>query len=258
MALGIEEIIGYVFLFILVGFAIPTIFTLIKKYQSSKQKSILYFLLGYLLFLIAGGFLIIEKLGLIIYMSNPIKMVELIIRLNVIIGMILAGIAVVLINLFAFENVFTEKKLIPIILVASITGFYTSLIIFINVTDYLDILELAPIVLGEITYDSIIYLILIPSAIICGVFAPSVLYYFSAKQWKKNNPAAQRSLWLAIAITIFAFGYLIEIGIIVVVNLGIIAFFGRLFMLISGILLYICFKMPQWFKDLINWTEDMN
>ncbi|MHA1315694.1 MAG: hypothetical protein ACTSRB_17440 [Candidatus Helarchaeota archaeon] len=256
MPMGIFEIIDFCIIVILLIFGLLTIMTLVQKYRKTKSRSTLYFLSACLSFMVAGAFLALEEVGLALYVTTPDKNIELFIRINVIFGMIAAGMAIIFINIFAFENTFSEKKLILSIGVAIVDGLYTIFMIYANVIDFLDILDLAPIIASHIVYVPLFLIYLIPIAIVCGITAPTALYYFSAKTWSKKTPTAKRSLWMALAMTIFAFGYLIEIGPLMGPFIEYFLLTGRIMVTVAVFIFYVCFKMPQWFKDSIGWTED--
>ncbi|MHA1145493.1 MAG: hypothetical protein ACTSRW_12195 [Candidatus Helarchaeota archaeon] len=261
----ILEFIGYGIVGVIVIFVILNLVILLKKYRDTKNTATLYFAIGFIFFLgavatlfleqICLGFL--ERFSLIPSLVGLLKPLEFYARLCAVIALILSGTAIVFINLFAFENTFSEKKVPLTIIVTIFTIMYVSLLTFANINGYCGG-PLAPISQGEIVYDNVVLLFMIPCTIVIGVAAPGVFYYFSITTWSSNKPNAKRSLWMGIAITCFVFGYVIEVASVAgpqtLINIAVVI--GRSLMLSAAIILYVCFRMPDWFKARIGWIEE--
>lgn len=257
MAISVFDIVGYGILLVIVVFVVLTLRVLIKKYKDAKNVSTLYFAIAYIFFMGAIVTLLLEKVGLLIFVVNPSIELEFFIRINAVIALACSGAAIVLINLFAFENTFSEKKIILTVFIAICVVCYFSVLAFANFNGLFG----GPLseVTSEISYDPIITLFGIGLAMPIAIAAPGVFFYFAAVTTEKAN--ARRSMWMGLAIILFFFGYLLETTSFTVapslaIILELVVVIGRTLMAIAAVILYTCFAMPTWFKKRIGWTED--
>ena len=252
---SIASIVGYIIIAFIIAFVILTDIVLLRKYKNTKNRSTLYFALAFIFFLCAIALLFIEKVSLASYTSSPHILIEIIGRTNAVLALVMSGTAIVLINIFAFENTFSNKKITLTMLVAIFAVLYISVLTFANIDGFLGG-SLATISSGEIIYHPLVTLLSILSSLPLGVPTASVFFYYGTTIRSTNKPSSSRSYWMGVAVLIFYFGYVIEVTSIQIPFVEILIVFGRLFMFIACFILYVCFSMPKWFKNRIGWTED--
>ncbi|MHA1784940.1 MAG: hypothetical protein ACTSVY_11150 [Candidatus Helarchaeota archaeon] len=251
MAITIVDLIGLGIIMIIVIIILLSLITLIRSYKETKNVSTLYFTLAYILFVGAIVTLLLEKILLTFYDANPEPIFEILGRINAIAALVMSGGAVVNINLFAFHNTFPEKKVILGIIFAILTALYVTFLSYANIVKG----EFSQIIAGEITYAFNISLMSLVCLIPVTIAGPAVFYYFSFMTKESNRPNSLRSLWMGIGITLFFIGYILEILPVTAEISLIISIPGRSFLLMAAIILYVCFKMPNWFKNSIGWPE---
>ena len=216
--------------------------TLLKSYRENQNIGTLYFALAFILLIIAAAFLFIEQL---FYTNGNITIGDI----GGMIATVAVGSSMVLINLFAFHNTFPERVKILGTIVGLLTALYVGTMLWA-------IPQGPPI--KDVINSEIVYLqVWIDILIICTVIpivlvAPMTFHYFGLKVKSENPSNAKRSYWFAAGFYIFGLGYTGELVPFFPSDISNIL---RTTYLITRIILYICFTMPDWFKTRIGWTS---
>jgi len=237
------ELIGLIL--ILTGLVLVGILAgvLYKSYRQTKMKPTLYFFLAFVFFIIAAFFLFLEKLS---YASMGSMLLG---DISMILSMVTVGIAIIFIDLFAFHNTYPDhvRSLGSIIVIITCITFGIRLWGLYVGPPIMDIINFE-IVYLDLGVNIILYGTIIPVIVI----GPLTFYYFSIKSYKENKPNSIRSFWFGTGLLCFGVGYIAEVAPFFPTEFSILF---RSTYIISAIILYICFTMPDWFKDKIGWTE---
>ncbi|NVM01809.1 MAG: hypothetical protein HWN67_05715 [Candidatus Helarchaeota archaeon] len=98
-----------------------------------------------------------------------------------------------------------------------------------------------------IVYDPRISYFILAYVIPNFFIGPVIFFYFSSKIRKENRPKSNLSLWMGIGLTCFGLGYVSTFIPILAIPLSLF--------LATTIIMYICFSMPEWFKNRIGWSD---
>ena len=257
MAIGPFDIIGLIIILFITIFVSLNIRILRGKYKQNKNVSTLYMAMAFISFIGAIITLLLEKIGLAVIETLP--SIEIFARTNAVLALISSGIAIIFINLFAFQNTFSNKKKILGAVIAFFTLIYVGTLAIANFNGFLSGgTFLSSIAGGEIVYDLIISMIAFPCLIPISISAPAVFFYFAFTIRSTNKPNSTRSLWMGIAVLLFFVGYTLEVTPLIAPYfiLGSLSVMARVLMFSAAIIFYICFLMPQWFKNRIGWIEE--
>jgi len=255
MALGPIDIIGLLIIIVILVVIVLCVRVLIKSYSETKNVSTLYFAMAFSFFIGAIVLLLIEKVTLSLNDTTPNVLMAMIAGWTALFALIFSGAAIVTINMFAFHNTFPEKKKILTPIIGIIAGIYVFLLCYSIFTSMHLGGTLAAIVSGEMTYDPLISLWSLILLMPCAISPPVVFFYFSGMTRETNAPNSKRSFWMGFAITLFFVGYIIEVLPIQHIITEYLSIPGRLALFFAAYILYICFAMPEWFKNRIGWTE---
>ncbi len=226
------DIIGVgIVLIVLIELIILSINLLIKYNKNTNEKLPIWFAL--LFIFLAGGilFLILQQLTFRIIINFSLG------RTFTWIALISTGTAAFFLNYISIVLTYPQirnKLIIPILII----------IIFLVVSAGIWILVGEPfsyIKDGELFYmTNLLALYYILAGILCFI-APTVFVYFAIMN-KENKSARNRGIWLAFALYLFGFAYLMEVGPIV----SLIAVPIRVTYIITTTILYIQFtRKPE-------------
>ena len=255
MALGIIDIIGLLIIIVIMVVIILCVRVLLKSYKETKNVSTLYFAMAFIFFIGAIVLLLTEKVTMSLNDTTPNLLMAMIGGWSAIIALIFSGAAIVTINIFAFHNTFPERKGILSPIIGIIAGIYVFLLCYSIFSAMHFGGALAAIVSGEMTYDATISLWSLILLMPCAISPPVVFFYFSGMTKETNAPNSKRSFWMGFAITLFFVGYVIEVLPIQHIITEYLSIPGRITLFFAAYILYICFAMPEWFKNRIGWTE---
>ncbi|NHI91868.1 MAG: hypothetical protein EAX96_05155 [Candidatus Lokiarchaeota archaeon] len=241
------EFVGYGIIILIVIFVILNIRVLLQKYKHTENKNTLVFTFAFIMFLGAIVTLLIQTLTL--------ELDEFIGRMMAILALIFSGTAIVLINYFSFNNTFPEKKVGLTIIISLVAVIYVSILTHANINGLYGG-NLSDIIAGEVAYDPTISLISFICLIPLGLISPIMFFYFSVQSASLNKANSLRSFWMGVAISAFFSGYILEVMAIASPIVDILLIFGRILMFVAALILYICFSMPDWFKNKIGWVEE--
>ncbi len=234
----------YGIIVILIALVIVSLLTRVclKSYKENQNIATLYFALAFVFLIAAAVFLFVEQLG---YSSLGKPDIG---DIGGIIATIAVGTSMVFIDLFAFQNTFPDKVKLFGIIVAIGSIIYVGTIDWAILTGW----PVKDIVNFEIVYyetwiNVLIYCTVPPIVLI----APITFYYFAYKAQNENAPSASRSRFFGTGLLIFAIGYIAELAPFFPTVLSNLL---RTTYLIAGIMLYIAFTMPDWYKKRIGWT----
>ena len=219
-------------LFIVLGIQI------LKKYQENKNNTSLIFGLNFIFTACALGLIAANRV-LLNLLPDPL--------LGIIFhngAIIFSLIIVVLLDIFAFLMTYPDyvKKLS--ILVSIIMGILLVILLLNQPT-------LNPIGMELVYAEPIIYIAL--GCLLPPILIPiTVFFYFSVKVKDTSKAKSSRSMWMGIASIVIAISYLLELA----GGIGFFTLIVRLGFLAYGIIMYICFMMPDWYKKRIGWVEE--
>ncbi|MFX0136059.1 MAG: hypothetical protein ACFFDN_20630 [Candidatus Hodarchaeota archaeon] len=228
---------------IIVAMIIVTIlaFQMFRNYRETKMVATLYWALAFGFLLIAVIFLIIEKVSYSTLGNRSLG------DTMAIFALIFSGAAIVCFDIFSFHTTYPDNVKILTLFVSIIAAIYVGVLIYSIILGY----PHADVVNYELVYeastDIIVYCSLLPIILL----APLIFFYYSSKMRENNPPNSIRARWMGIGLLFFAIGYITEVA----PFLGILAIPFRIFFLLAGIVLWICFSMPDWFKQKIGWID---
>ncbi|MHA1301453.1 MAG: hypothetical protein ACTSO9_18685 [Candidatus Helarchaeota archaeon] len=213
-----------------------------KSYNETKMKATLYWALAFFFLLIAVIFLIIEKVSYSTLGNANLG------DLMAILALITSGTAIVCFDIFSFHTTYPERVTILTIFVSILAAIYVGSLCFAIIQGY----PWADVQSYELVYnpmiDIIVYCTLMPIILI----APIIFFYYASRMHEENPPNSRRSNWIGIGLLCFATGYIAEVAPFMPPTFS-IPF--RIFFVLAGYILWICFSMPDWFKSRIGWIE---
>ena len=216
---------------------------MLKSYRETKMTATLYWALAFLFLLIAVIFLIIEKVCFSTLGNQGFG------RLMAVIALMTSGVAIVCFDLFAFHTTYPEKVPFLGTLVSILAAIYAGSLIYAIISGSAD---LARVEHYELVYsptiDIIVYCTLLPIILL----APIIFFYYSGRMKEENPPNSKRSSWIGTGMLFFAIGYVAEVAPFMPSEFSIPM---RIFFVLAAFVLWICFSMPDWFKNRIGWTD---
>jgi len=219
-------------LFIVLGVQI------LKKYNENKNNTSLIFGLNFIFTACALGLIAANRVLLNVL---PDPLLGIIFHNGAI---IFSLIIVVLLDIFAFLMTYPDYVNRLSILVSIVMGVLLVILLINQPT-------LAPVGNELIYSDTVIIIVL--ACLLPPILIPiTVFFYFSVKVKDTSKPKSTRSTWMGIASIIIAISYLLELA----GGIGIFTLIVRLGFLAYGIIMYVCFMMPDWFKNRIGWVEE--
>jgi hypothetical protein len=239
------ELIGLGIIVVAMAIVFLLVQQMFKSYKETKMTATLYWALAFLFLFIAVIFLILEKVSYSTLGAEELG------DLMAVLALISSGIAIVCFDLFAFHTTYPDR--------VTILGILVSILAFIYVGSLcLSIITGEAIVQNyELVYpfqiDLIVYGTLFPIILI----APIIFFYYASRMVEENPPSSKRSSWIGVGFLCFAAGYIGEVAPFFNYLPDIfqaLPIFFRIFFVIAGLILWICFKMPDWFKERIGWT----
>ena len=235
------ELIGIGIIAVILVIVILGVRELYKIYKSNRDVANLTWLLTFLSLLFAVIFLICEKLCFSTFGLYEFG------KFMALLAFCFVGFAVIAINNFAFRMNNPER-------VKLLTACVTILVvIYITVLSYAIIIgyPISDVVNYELVYDVSIDLIVYPVLITILAIAPLTFFYFSSKIREENKAASTRALWMGLGIVFFGVGFIVEVAPLFPTELSIPL---RGLFAAAAIIMYVCFAMPEWFKNKIGWT----
>ena len=165
-----------------------------------------------------------------------------------IIAFIFSGIAIVCASIFVYQFTFPQHLVKLVSIVGIITTFSMGILIWavIQGPPYCNLINLERVYSPEIIL--VIFCFYVPIINI----APLVFFYYASKVRDENRAVSNRSFWMGLGLICFAIGYINEITSVfpVVVKIPL-----RTFYIAFTFIIYLCFKMPDWFKRSIGWHD---
>jgi len=215
---------------------------LYKNYRETKRAPTLYFLLCYIFFLIAGSLLIIEKLSF-----STLGLPDLGVLMGIV-ALINVAIALVCGLRFVFLSTYPRHVNILNFLGAIVLAICFGTLIYAIITGPPN----AHIQNYELIYSPIINFVVYITIVPLISIGTMPFYIYAFRMRNDDRPNFNRTFWLGTGVLIFLLGILAEIGPFFPSILSIPL---RIAMLLGTIIMYICFTMPQWFKDRIGWKD---
>ncbi|MFX1450796.1 MAG: hypothetical protein ACFFCM_08140 [Promethearchaeota archaeon] len=232
------QVIILVSLLIAGAFLIGIIYELNKNYKKSESIESLLFLIGMITLIPALIFGIVSGLC-----YSLLGLPDLGIMLQII-GMFPIQFTYMCVNLFAIRMTFPKRyKLVLVILLLLSAGTIgAQLWAIAQGPPHFDIINFGVI------YSPEVQIVRFTTLIIIAAIPISVFYYYAAKVREENRPRSNLSIWLGTGILCFVIAFQIT---------TIITLFRimQLFYIPASIIFYVCFAMPEWFKNRIGWTE---
>ncbi|MFX0142429.1 MAG: hypothetical protein ACFFDN_52800 [Candidatus Hodarchaeota archaeon] len=219
-------------------FLIGIIHALYTNYKKNKLIETLFFLLGMICLIIAAVFAILVRfslanwglLGLGIFFS--------------IITNIFALICILLVNLFSIRVTFPTKYKIVLIILLVISAIlvYTGLWAAIQGPPYTMVRDFL------VFFSFEIMIIRFLGLVVFAIIPISLFFYYATKVREEQRAHSNRSIWLGLGIVCFSISILVAS---VFPKLTYI----QLLYVPAAIIFYVCFSMPDWFKNKIGWGE---
>ena len=236
------ELFGTFLILIILGLTILICFRLFKDYQKTNDQPTLSWALASFFLVFAIIFLIIEKLSYSSFGQPDFG------RFVAMIASSCVSASLISFNNFAFHITYPKYRKLLDIIVAILGISYILILIYANIRGppYADIVEF------ELVYDLSINYLIYPLLIPILSIGPIVFFYFSSKSREESRPNSLRALWLGIGLLCFGLGYIVEVAPFFPPILSIPL---RGLFLATAIIMYVCFAMPQWFKNRIGWIS---
>ncbi|NVM01326.1 MAG: hypothetical protein HWN67_03260 [Candidatus Helarchaeota archaeon] len=216
-------------------------YQMFNSYRETKMAATLYWALAFGFLLIAVIFLIIEKVSYSTLGNRSLG------DTMAIFALIFSGAAIVCFDIFSFHTTYPDRVKILTVIVSLIAAIYVGILVYSIILSY----PHADVVNYELVYEPKTYIIVYCTLLPIILIAPSIFFYYSSKMRDNNPPNSIRARWMGIGLLFFAIGYITEVA----PFLGELAIPFRIFFVLAGITLWICFRMPEWFKSKIGWTE---
>ncbi len=229
-------IVYYLVLAILVVATISTL-SLFKKYKTTKENSTLSWALAFLFTELAAICMVIETISYTILGQPDLG------KMMSVLNMIFTTCAIINLDNFALIMTYPNKKNKILIIVAILGIIAILLVIFANTLGYPYSYIQGFLLIYDVIISYFIFSLILPNFII----GPTIFFYFASKIREENRPKSNLSLWIGIGLTCFGLGYLLIVIPILAIPLSIF--------LASTIIMYICFSMPEWFKNKIGWES---
>ncbi len=224
-------------IFIILGVSTLIIVNLFKKYRKTKEKTTLSMLFAFLFTEIAVIFMIIENISYTTLGQPDFG------RLMSIIALSFSIFAIISLDNFALIMTYPDKKNKLIIIVTILGIIAILLIIYANILGP-PYAEVKGFILA---YDPIVNYFYTGYVLPNFFVGPIIFFYFASKIREENRPKSNLSLWMGIALTCFGSTYLVMLIPIFAISLFVL--------LASTIIMYVCFSMPEWFKNKIGWES---
>jgi len=253
----ILNLIGLIIVIIAIIIDYSISLLLIKPYKRNKTRPTLIFILHFIFAATSMIFLIAEQ-GFLMYFNGAYEYWH-IAKLTADLAYIVSAGAAITIAVFTFYMTFTKYKKVLTSIILGLSCIYVGVLLIAYIPNYsgnigeysfFEYSFIETISGYEPKYSYITNLITMYTMIPIIIIGPILFYYYSAKIWKSDSAKGKRSLFMAIALTIVIISYafeLIELQISIFIRIGYI---------IYAILMYICFKMPEWFKKFIKWKSE--
>ncbi|MHA1378357.1 MAG: hypothetical protein ACTSRG_08235 [Candidatus Helarchaeota archaeon] len=213
-----------------------------KNYKETKMIATLYWALAFFFLLVAVVFLIIEKVSYSTLGNADLG------DLMAILALITSGAAIVFFDIFSFHTTYPERVKVLTSFVSILATIYVGSLVYAIISGY----PLADVKAYELVYnpfiDIIVYCTLLPIILI----APIIFFYYASRMREESPPNSKRSNWIGTGLLFFAIGYIAEVAPFLPTEFS-IPF--RIFFVLAGYTLWVCFSMPDWFKNRIGWTE---
>ena len=237
--LTFEQLTGIIILLICTVLFIVLGVKVSQKYNETKTNVTLIFALNFIFTAFALGSIAANRFLLNTF-SDPF--------LGIVFHNVAMGISLfilVLLDIFAFLMTYPERVRVLTLLVSILA-------VIILVFLLLNQPSINPLAGNELVYNDFVIIVILIFLIPLIVVPIGVFFYFSVKIKEISKPKSIRSTWMGIASIVITVAYLFELA----GNIGILTIIIRTLFLVYGILMYICFIMPDWFKKRINWEED--
>ncbi|MHA1293893.1 MAG: hypothetical protein ACTSR3_23020 [Candidatus Helarchaeota archaeon] len=236
------EIVGIVIIIAVLCLTIVIAHKLFYSYRDSSDIATLTWLLTFLFLSAAIFFLILEKVSF-----STLGLADLG-KLMALIAFSCVSVALVCINNFSFRMTYPEHNKVLTVFVSILAVIYNTILIIAILAGppYSDIKKY------ELVYSFSIDLIVYPLLLSILLIPPITFFYFSSKIQEENRPNSKRALWMGIGILCFDIGYIAEVAPILPTDLSIPL---RILFAVAAFIMYVCFSMPDWFKNRIGWTE---
>ncbi|MFX1449430.1 MAG: hypothetical protein ACFFCM_01225 [Promethearchaeota archaeon] len=226
-----------ILVFTILGVTALSIVTLFKKYRQTNEQSTLSWALSLLFIEFALVFLTIENINYTILGQPDFGRFFSVLAISCII--------IVVINLDNFALGVTypthKNKLVLIVAILGVISIILILIANILGSPYADVRGFV------LVYDPIITYFILAYVVPNFFVGPSIFFYFASKIREENRPKSNLSLWMGTGLTCFGLGYVLTFIPILAISLS--------FFLATTIIMYICFSLPEWFKNRIGWTS---
>lgn len=230
------ELFLFTISFLSLLFLIGIIWTLYKGYKETRVIETLLFLLSMISFLIAGVLGSIERIS---YSTWGSPQLGDLIHIIVLFPMQFSFLCV---NTFAIRITFPEKFKIIISFLIVLSTILITIITWamIQGPPYAIIINFAVVHSNDVAI--VVLATLAPVAVM-----PLAIFFYSAKKIRdEDRPKSNRSFWFGMGFLFFTLGA----GLTTPTT----PYFA-IFSIFAAFTLYICFKMPNWFKRRIGWTE---
>ncbi len=214
------------------------IYRLYKNYKKRESVETLLFLLGMISLIPANVLLTLQSLC---YSTFGLPGLG---ELLTIITLFPAQFTYLCVNLFAIRMTFPKRYKIVLAILLVISAIYigTQSWAVIQGPPYSNVLNFVTV------YSFEIQVVRFLSVGTTAVIPIGVFYYFAVKIREENRPQSNLSIWLGTGILFFAIPVLITS---VTAEFRII----QVLYIVSAIIYYICFSMPDWFKRRIGWPD---
>ncbi len=236
------EVVGLVFVLILEVIMVLLVYRAFTSYRETKMFGTLLWFLAFVTIFVGVIFLILEKVAYSTLGNMGLG------DLMTILALTLSGAGIVCFDIFSFHTAYPDYEKVLSVLVAALAATYIGALSFAIATGSpnSEIINNEPVY--SLGFDIIAYITLIPLLTI----APLVFFYFYWRNRDKERGQALRGLWIGIAFSFFAVGYISEAAPYFPAGLAAPL---RILHLIAATILYICLTMPDWFKNRIGWID---
>ncbi|NHI95035.1 MAG: hypothetical protein EAX96_21270 [Candidatus Lokiarchaeota archaeon] len=259
MSLTIINFISSIFMMVTGIFSLLALLKLISAYKHKKSRATLIFILAFIFALTGSIILASVSIWITALYSQGVQpsfITELVGRVGLLLGITLSVLGLIFVNIFSFENTFPDKIKI-LTLIVSISGavfIYILILAHVNQIfggDLVVITGTSP--LYHINIVLLGYIAILPSTI----STPTVFLYSGSKIRSMDVGKSNRSIIFGICFLLLNLGFVFG-----TLTFGsdflfvIMSFISSIIVCFSSILIYLCIKMPEWFKNRIKWTDE--